>query len=512
MQKKCKLINEKSLLIIQRDLGIALGNAPELQTALNICLEALFKIDEIDCAGIYLVNPDNGDIYLADFKNLPPWFVKSASYYERDSPQVQLAMQQKPIFSSYNNILKSFDLDKQQIIKKQKSGVKAFGMIPIIHKNNVIGVINVGSKKADNFQEFTKCALKAIAFQVAGIFSTIQANQALKESQNNLKTLFENLNDFLFVLDGSGKIIEFNPVVKDRLGYSEYELITMNALDLHPPNRREEAQQIIADMLAGKRSNCPIPLSAKDGREIPVETIVTLGVWNHKSAIFGISRDITQRLEAEERNKKALKEKEILLREIHHRVKNNMQIISSLLRLQANKSNDQNAIKALEQAESRIHSMTLVHEILYQSDNLSNIDFQLYLEKLILHLSNLFAANKNLRIIINAHNTILRMEQIISCGLIVTELVSNSFKYAFNSNESGLIKVGFQKNDSLSTHKQYKLSIYDSGRGLPKNFEWEKAKTLGLRLVKELVNRQLEGRLTLVKKEQGICWVIEWNG
>lgn len=625
--------NEKNLLVIQRDLGIALGNVSELQTALNICLDAVLRIVEVDCAGIYLVDSDNGDLYLAEFRNLPTWFVKLGSYYDKDSLHARLVMNTKPIFSSYNKILYSLDLEKKDIIEKQKSGMKGFGLIPLIHENKVIGVLNIASKEFEYFQDFTKYALEAIAFQVAGILTKIQAIEALKQSQNNLKTLFENLNDFLFVLDETGKIVEFNPVVKKRLGYSENELLRMSAFDLHHIDRREEAAQIISDMLKGKQTNCKIPLLTKDGEKIPVETVVTPGVWNHKNAIFGISRDISRRIQmekarqlsedrlaaaidaldegfvmydnedrltmvnlkalelyeesaekifignkfedilwyglkhgqypdaigrenewakirieqhklanssyeqrlkgghwlkiterktrggdtvgfrvditdfkkAEEINRKALKEKETLLREIHHRVKNNMQVISSLLNLQAHRSNDLNTLKALKHAESRIHSMTLVHEILYQSEDLTNINLEFYLEKLIQHIENLFAQNNTPIITVNAKNIILRMDHIISCGLIITELVSNSLKYGFSDNFYGTIKVEFNLSD------KYRLYVSDNGKGLPENFNWESSRTLGLRLVRELVEGQLEGTLTLLEQKKGVSWKIAWR-
>lgn len=135
-----------------------------------------------------------------------------------------------------------------------------------------------------------------------------RAEEALQKSQNNLQTLFDSLDDFLFILDSEGHIIEVNPVVQRRLGYTKGELVGKSVLQVHPPDQHEEAAAIIADMMAGKQDMCPIPVIAKDGTLIPVETKVTLGQWNGQPALFGVSRDIIERKRAEEGQRKALAE------------------------------------------------------------------------------------------------------------------------------------------------------------------------------------------------------------
>ncbi len=627
-----KLIEK--LLIIQRDLGISFGSIDDFQQALSVCVEAVFKIDEIDCAAICVVDPKDGSIRLSSYKNLPAWYVKLTTRFDREAPHTQLVMKGESIFCSFAQALSTLELSDDEKNKRKVLGMRAFGMIPIKYEQNVIAVLNVSSQHSDNFQEFTQYALDAIAVQVAETLMKIRSNDALRASQNNFKALFENLGDLLFVLDDTGQIVGFNPVVRDRLGYSDDQLLKMNLLDLLVPGHQREVEKIVRKILAGQTKCCSIPLVTKNNKQIPVETMFTAGTWDNKNAMFGISRDITQRIEAEEarelseerllaaidaidegfaiydtkdrltmfntkfreiykesadaivpgqcfedilrysvkrrqyagtngreddwvaermaRHKlanssfeqklndgrwikiaerktkdggtvsfrvditdikkseeiaqKALKEKETLLREIHHRVKNNMQVISSLLSLQANKLNDPNTIKAFEEAENRVHSMSLVHEILYQSDTITDINLQTYLEKLIQHFSNMFYQTSKIKIKITAKNIILYMEQAITCGLIVTEVVSNALKYAFPDNSSGLITIDVQQlNDN-----RYEMRIADNGIGFPKGFDWENSRTLGLRLIRELVLGQLEGSLNLIE-DDGVCWVITWN-
>ena len=213
-----------------------------------------------------------------------------------------------------------------------------------------------------------------------------------------------------------------------------------------------------------------------------------------------------ERKSREEAIEVALREKEILLKEIHHRVKNNMQVISSLLSLQANKLEDRQILEAFTEAESRVRSMALVHEILYQSDNISEIDLQKYFERLIWHIVDIFNGQAtNIETTIKARGVKLGIDQAISCGLIVTELLTNSFKYAFPQENTGRIKINAEreKNNTIV------MTVSDNGIGLPLNFDPSTARTLGLRLVTGLVEEQLEGGWELIKCN-GACWKIHW--
>ncbi len=161
-----------------------------------------------------------------------------------------------------------------------------------------IGVMALFSKNPITSDEHA--LLKGVASVTAQVIQTATAQETLRESQENLTDLFENLEDLLFIIDVAGRIIHANPVVSKRLGYSIEELAGLSIPELHPPDRREEAAQIMAAMLAGEALDCPIPLMSKDGTLIQVETKVTQGKWSGQDVLFGISRDITERKRMQE--------------------------------------------------------------------------------------------------------------------------------------------------------------------------------------------------------------------
>ena len=219
-----------------------------------------------------------------------------------------------------------------------------------------------------------------------------------------------------------------------------------------------------------------------------------------------IAFDITERLQLEESLKSSIKEKETVLKEIHHRVKNNLQIISSLLNLQENSSAAENTGDFLKVAQNRVRSMALIHEQLYTSDNLSNIDFNKYIKKLVSHLFSVYKSdNKLIDYEIHSENIALDLETAIPVGLITNELVSNSLKYAYKDRDSGLIEINLENSgDGIFT-----LMIKDDGVGLPPKFDIHNLSSMGLSLVEMLVT-QIEGKLEIQNKK-GTEFIIKFS-
>jgi PAS domain S-box-containing protein len=208
---------------------------------------------------------------------------------------------------------------------------------------------------------------------------------------------------------------------------------------------------------------------------------------------IGSCIDISDRKIAEEKIKISLAEKELLLKEVHHRVKNNLQVISSIFALQSQCIKDPNILAILTDSQSRIRSMALIHEKLYQSDNLAQIDFPDYIQNLVSNLFSSYNINaESIKSQIQLENISLDIDAAIPCGLLINELVSNSLKHAFPSRRSGTISISFlsQSEDLLS------LVVRDDGVGLPEGLEIEKNNSLGLRLVRALT-RQLQGKLKI---------------
>lgn len=206
--------------------------------------------------------------------------------------------------------------------------------------------------------------------------------------------------------------------------------------------------------------------------------------------------DITKRIEAEEQVKASLKEKEVLLKEVHHRVKNNLQVINSLLSLQARRIKEESIASVFEEIKNRIYSIALVHERLYDSRNLANINFAEYTRILISHLRKTFPANlTDVRLEIDDDEVSLQVGKAIPCALIINELVTNALKYAFPGERRGIITVTFK----TTGDNKVTLVVADDGVGLPDDFNIDTPKALGMQIINALV-KQLHGSLRVDTK------------
>ena len=207
--------------------------------------------------------------------------------------------------------------------------------------------------------------------------------------------------------------------------------------------------------------------------------------------------EIVHRTQAEAHTRETLQEKEVLLKEVHHRVKNNLQVISSLLNLQAGHISDPATINVLRESQNRVRSMALIHEKLYQSNDLARIDFAGYLQSLVASLAQTYLASpEKVAICVRSEKISLNIDTAIPCGLIVNELVSNSLKYAFPGEAAGTIEVSCQQR----AEGRCILVVQDDGVGLPEGMEVKRSPSLGLKLVTGLV-RQIEGEMVIDGKE-----------
>ncbi|MCE5213416.1 MAG: histidine kinase, partial [Methanobacterium sp.] len=203
--------------------------------------------------------------------------------------------------------------------------------------------------------------------------------------------------------------------------------------------------------------------------------------------------------------KESLTEKETLIKEIHHRVKNNLQIISSLLDLQEDYvKEDPSAVSVLEESKNRVISMAMIHEMIYQSEDLSHINFADYIRNLTSNLFQSYGAGFNITSELNVERICLNIETSIPLGLLITELVSNSLKYAFPEAKEGNITIELHQKNNI-----YELIIGDNGVGIPEEIDFNTESTLGLRLVPSLVH-QLDGTIQL-DRNQGTKYTIKFK-
>lgn len=208
--------------------------------------------------------------------------------------------------------------------------------------------------------------------------------------------------------------------------------------------------------------------------------------------IIAIGIDITEHKKAEKAIKSSLNDKNILLQEIHHRVKNNMQIISSLLNLQTQYVDDEEAVNVLKESQNRVKSMAIIHENLYQSKDLMHINFVNYIQSLVFNLFYSYSIKETqIKLTLEIEDISLNIETAVPCGLIISELISNSLKYAFPNKMKGEIFI------SLKIQKdEYQLIIKDNGIGLPENINFDEIETLGLLIVNSLTE-QIDGKVNI---------------
>ena len=205
-----------------------------------------------------------------------------------------------------------------------------------------------------------------------------------------------------------------------------------------------------------------------------------------------IATDVTEKKIATDKLKASVREKEILIQEIHHRVKNNMQIISSLLNLQSRYVEDEEAVDVLKESQNRVKSMAMIHEKLYQSEDLTQINFADYIQSLVSNLLYSYNIKRgNIKPVLEVDDVNLNIETAVPCGLIISELVSNSLKYAFPDGMKGEIFVSLKLVEEM-----YELIISDNGIGLPDNLDLKHIESLGLLLVTSLTE-QIDGEIAI---------------
>jgi len=311
----------------------------------------------------------------------------------------------------------------------------------------------------------------------------------LAQREARYRGLFESAFEAFAIYDGS-IILEHNSGFARMFGYSPYELVGLPLSIFIAP----QSMAVFKDKLTSE-STQPFEVMGqkKDGGPMYIEATARSYTHNSERANLIAVRDITHRKQFEAQLRASLEEKEVLLKEIHHRVKNNLQIISSLLSLQAADLKDANLLAQYQDSQDRIRSMALIHERLYRSSDLAHIDFGNYLQDLTSSLVQTYRQQaRGITLQISTAPVLLDIDTAVPCGLIVNELVSNALKHAFCDGQGGVIAVELRADpdDRLS------LTVKDDGVGFPEDLDYRKTASLGLQLVNSLAH-QLGGTVEL---------------
>ncbi len=328
-----------------------------------------------------------------------------------------------------------------------------------------------------------------------------KAEEELRLSEERHRAIYDQAYIGIARIAKMGRFLLVNERLSDMLGYTADELYRKTFYEL---GVQAEVEKDLVDwdlLLGGKIQNFSREQKyiRKDGELVNANVTVSLvrdgnGNPNYFVAVF---EDITERKEYEKQLEDSIKEKEVLLKEVHHRVKNNMQVISSILNLQSSYVDDEVALDMLRESQDRIKSMSFVHESLYQSNKLAEVNFAEYIKNIARNLYHSYGRMEGgITMNYELQDIYMNLDTSIPCGLIINEIVSNSLKYAFLDREKGNILINFSK---LSDGK-LKLIISDDGIGLPENFDIENADSLGLQLVTTLTT-QIGGELVIDSKK-----------
>ena len=366
------------------------------------------------------------------------------------------------------------------------------------HKNGSIIFANLTSSLVRNsegepnyfvsvFQDITERRLTElkVELQAAKLNAIIESSSHLiwtVDSRIKLTSFNKNYADLL------GKLYKVKPFVG--MSLVEGEMVSTDDYNNFWRSKYELAFQ-------GTPQHFETSIIDKDGKESWREIYLNpiAGPDNKIKEVSGIGHDITEKKQSEEKIKQSLKEKEVLLKEVHHRVKNNLQVISSILNLQSSYIKDVNTLNLLKESQNRIKSMAFIHESLYQTKDFTSINFSEYVVNLSKNLVHSYSSYDNdIELRLDIEDVFLNLDLAIPCGLIINELVSNSLKYAFPSGGSGEIVVKLNVEDD-----NLKLVISDSGIGLPKDIDYRNTESLGLQLVVTLVD-QVNGSIKLDSK------------
>ncbi|MBN2093308.1 PAS domain S-box protein, partial [candidate division KSB1 bacterium] len=329
------------------------------------------------------------------------------------------------------------------------------------------------------------------------------AHESLQEAEIRYRQLYNEAPVGYHELDKYGKIIQVNQTEADFLGYTIEAMQGRSIFEFIVPEEQEKARELFFQKFS---TNMPLKgferrYLDRDGRERSYY-IEDRRIFDLQGQVIGIRstmQDIEELKIAENKIKASLEEKEVLLREIHHRVKNNMQIISSLFNLQTSKIDDPRLITILKESQNRILSLSLIHEKLYHSDNFSKINFSDYVNNLIHHLFASYRLDaRKIKTKVNIEPVFFSIDTMIPCGLILNELITNALKYAFPNNRQGEIEIKLFS----SQLNEFILIVRDNGIGFI-DLEFSNNKGLGMELIKGLT-RQINGKIFCeTRRQQG---------
>lgn len=471
----------------------------EIDNGINQALEAICKFLEVESSYISLFNNDKNKIdivyewHCEEIQNLiiyktdinfllSPWIIEKISRFEI------------VYIPSINNVINVENSVVRNLLEKN---IQSLIILPIICSGTLIGsLIFTSVRLTKNWTEESLNLLKMVGEMLGNIIRRKRVEQALRVSEERYARAINAGKVGIWELNIKTDRVYIDSNLKAMLGYSEHEISDNfhDWLNLIHPQDIESFKLELDSYLKGLKFKYEIQhrMRHKNGNYLwfLARGTLTKDREEQPDYIAGSNTDITTQKQIEDRLKISLKEKYVLLKELHHRVKNNLQIISSLLRLQARNIQEPKILNVFQDSQNRIRAMAIIHEKLYQSTDLAKIKIYDYIKKITSNLLDSYQVNNNIEIKLNIENFYLKIDTTIICGLIINELVSNSIEHAFTDNNQGKIKIIF----SNLGNNQYLLNVSDNGVGITKDY-FNQEQSIGLQLVWNLVE-QIEGSIS----------------
>lgn len=414
------------------------------------------------------------------------------------------------IFDSTTEQHSEFEPLKQLM---RNEGINTLAAFPLLYKREVLGRLTIYFDADRQFSDEELQLAKTIATYVAMALSRKQTEAALKQSEQKFRTLVSNIPGAVYrTIEKDWTVGFVSDGIELITGYPASDFIHNHVRSLigliHPDDLfaiQQTVDRVIADRVDTVFTH-EYRIVAADGS--------TKWIFDRGQSVFdesgnylhddGILFDISDRKRAEADLQVSIKEKELLLKELHHRVKNNLQIISSIFSLQSQHVDNPEIRSILRESQNRISSIALIHEKLYQSDTIANLNLAEYIETLAINLFTSYGiSSKDIRLNLNVCDVYLNIDTAIPCGLIINELVSNCLKHAFLDRASGEVSITL----SVLSEGVLNLKVHDNGIGIPENLDIKKVSSLGLSLVDALVF-QIKGELSMSNQNGAVFQII----
>jgi len=382
-----------------------------------------------------------------------------------------------------------------------RRGFSSTVSIPLITGGEVMGTLNIFSVDAGAFGDDRVRLLAGLADDLGFGIRTMRARnehrraeEALARSEARYRELVANLSDMVVEIGIDGVISYASPQVERIFGFRPEELVGRSLTEfIHPEYLGRGLEAISEITREGPIMDFEFRTLHKDGHYLDASISGQLVDDNGSVKIVGIVKDITGRKQAEERVRAALREKEVLLKEVHHRVKNNLQVIISLLSIQSRQVRDNAVKEVLQDSQNRIRSIALIHEKLCKSEDVAMVDFAGYVRNLVHELLRAYASEKGAPALdLRVQDIRLGIDTAVPCGLIINELVTNCLKHAFPPGKTGRISIEFRSTGG----GRIMLQVSDDGIGLPEGLDIKKMQTMGLGMIQALTE-QLRGTLEM---------------